>query len=101
MFEGTPEQMHSSLSRLAALPDATRLWCAHEYTEANLRWAAAQAPDDTAIGERLASVRTLRQSNVPTIPSTLAEERRTNLFVRARDGRELACLRESKNDWRG
>ena len=101
LFEGTAEQMHASLARLAALPEATRVWCAHEYTEGNLRWAAAEAPDDAAIADRLAAVRALRQAGTPTIPSTLAEERRTNLFVRARDGRELAALRESKNEWRG
>jgi hydroxyacylglutathione hydrolase len=101
LFEGTAEQMHASLARLTALPDTTRVWCAHEYTEANLRWARAEAPDNSAITERLAAVRELRQRGQPTIPSTLSEERRTNLFVLARDGRELAALRESKNDWRG
>jgi len=53
LFEGTPEQMHRSLQRLAALPETTRVWCAHEYTEGNLRWAAAQRPGDRAIAERL------------------------------------------------
>ena len=101
LFEGTAEQMHASLARLKELPDDTRVWCAHEYTEGNLRWAVAEAPANTAIAERLAAVRVLRQNGVPTIPSTLAEERRTNLFVLARDGRELAALRESKNEWRG
>jgi hydroxyacylglutathione hydrolase len=101
LFEGTAEQMHSSLARLMALPPDTRVWCAHEYTEANLRWAAAEAPDNAAISERLDAVRELRQCRRPTIPSTLAEERRTNLFVQARDGRELAVLRESKNGWHG
>ena len=101
LFEGTAEQMHASLARLLALPDDTRVWCAHEYTEANLRWAAAMAPDNVAIAARLAAVRAMRQSGQPTIPSTLAQERLTNLFVQARDGRELAALRESKNDWRG
>jgi hydroxyacylglutathione hydrolase len=101
LFEGTADQMHNSLARLMALPEATRVWCAHEYTEANLRWAAAEAPGNGAIAERLAAVRALRQNGIATIPSTLAEERRTNLFVQARDGRELAALRESKNGWRG
>ena len=101
LFEGTAEQMHASLARLMDLPDDTRVWCAHEYTEANLRWAVAQAPGQAAIADRLAAVRSLRQAGLATIPSTLGEERRTNLFVQARDGRELAALRESKNDWRG
>jgi hydroxyacylglutathione hydrolase len=77
------------------------VWCAHEYTEANLRWAAAMAPDNVAIAARLADVRAMRQSGQPTIPSTLGQERLTNLFVQARNGRELAALRESKNNWRG
>jgi hydroxyacylglutathione hydrolase len=101
LFEGTAEQMHASLARLMALPPTTRVWCAHEYTESNLRWAHAEAPDNAAIRERLAAVRARRQAGQPTIPSTLAEEQRTNLFVLARDGRELAALRESKNAWRG
>jgi hydroxyacylglutathione hydrolase len=101
LFEGTAEQMHDALARLMALPDDTRVWCAHEYTEANLRWATTVAPGSAPIAERLAAVRSLREQGLPTIPSTLAEERRTNLFVQARDGRELAALRHSKNDWRG
>ncbi len=99
LFEGTPEQMHHSLQRLAALPESTRVWCAHEYTEANLRWAAALRPGDGAIAARLAAVRLTRAHDGPTIPSSIGEERRTNLFVRAADPRELADLRRSKNDW--
>ncbi len=99
LFEGSPEQMHHSLGLLAALPETTRVWCAHEYTEANLRWAAAQRPGDGAIAERLAAVRRLRAEDGPTIPSSIGEERRTNLFVRATDAHELAALRRSKNDW--
>ena len=101
LFEGTPAQMHESLQRLAALPPATRVWCAHEYTEANLRWAAAQAPDDVAIAERLAAARAARLRGEPTIPSTIALERATNLFVRAGDAQELAALRRSKDHWAG
>jgi hydroxyacylglutathione hydrolase len=101
LFEGTAEQMHNSLQRLAALPAATQVWCAHEYTEANLRWAAAQRPADGAIAARLAEVRRLRFTGQPTIPSTVALERTTNLFVQAPDGASLALLRESKNHWSG
>ncbi|WP_219904242.1 MULTISPECIES: hydroxyacylglutathione hydrolase [Cyanophyceae] len=101
LFEGTPEQMHRSLQRLAALPETTRVWCAHEYTEGNLRWAAAQRPGDGAIAERLAAVRLTRAQAGPTIPSSIGEERRTNLFVRAADPEQLAALRRSKNDWTG
>lgn len=101
LFEGTPEQMLASLRRLSGLDPATRIWCAHEYTEANLRWAAAQRPGDAAIAERLAQVQAQRGRGEATIPSSVALERSTNLFVRAADATELAELRQSKNDWRG
>ncbi|MFO7628855.1 MAG: hydroxyacylglutathione hydrolase [Prochlorococcaceae cyanobacterium] len=97
LFEGTAEQMHDSLQRLAALPPATRVWCAHEYTEANLRWAANEAPGDAAIAARLTAVRAARAAGKPTIPSTIGAERATNLFVRATGSAELARLRQSKN----
>jgi hydroxyacylglutathione hydrolase len=101
LFEGTPQQMLASLRALTALDPATRVWCAHEYTEANLRWAAALRPGDGAIDQRLQQVRALRQRGESTIPSSVALERATNLFVRAADAGELAELRRSKNDWRG
>lgn len=101
LFEGTPEQMLTSLRRLTGLDPATRVWCAHEYTEGNLRWAAAQRPGDAAIAERLAQVQARRGRGEATIPSSVALERATNLFVRAADAAELAALRQSKNTWRG
>jgi hydroxyacylglutathione hydrolase len=101
LLEGTPEQMQASLQQLAALPADTRVWCAHEYTEANLRWAAAQEPADAAIAERLAAVTIARAAGQPTIPSTIALEQATNLFVRARTSAELRQRRGSKDLWRG
>jgi hydroxyacylglutathione hydrolase len=105
LFEGSPAQMQASLQRLAQLPEATRVWCAHEYTEANLRWAAAtvSAEDSCAraIGERLASVRQARALGEATIPSTVGLERATNLFVRASSAEQLAALRTSKDHWSG
>jgi hydroxyacylglutathione hydrolase len=101
LLEGTPEQMWASLQQLAALPADTRVWCAHEYTEANLRWAAAQEPADAAIAERLAAVTQARAAGQSTIPSTIALERATNLFVRARTSTELRQRRGSKDLWRG
>ena len=101
LFEGSPEQMHRALQRLTAFDPATRLWCAHEYTEGNLRWAAQEAPQDTAIAERLAAVRQLRARGEATIPSSVALERATNLSVRSSGAAELARLRESKNHYRG
>ncbi|MFM8935585.1 MAG: hydroxyacylglutathione hydrolase [Vulcanococcus sp.] len=101
LFEGTPEQMHGSLQRLVALPPATRVWCAHEYTEGNLRWAAAQRPQDQEIATRLAAVQAARAAGRPTIPSSIALEQATNLFVRAADAAALRQLRGSKDLWRG
>jgi hydroxyacylglutathione hydrolase len=85
LFEGTPEQMHRSLSRLAALPDATRVYCTHEYTLANLAFAAAVEPQSAAVREETARVRALRAAGAPSLPSTLGRERRINPFLRAAD----------------
>ena len=101
LFEGTPEQMHQALLRLTAFDPSTRVWCAHEYTESNLRWAAAESPDNAAIASRLAAVRQQRARGEATIPSSVALERATNLFVLSPDASELARLRESKNTYRG
>lgn len=101
LFEGTAEQMHQSLQALMTLPAETRVWCAHEYTETNLLWASAQSKDNLAIARRLVEVQALRRAGQPTIPSSLALERQTNLFVRAGDGRELAALRAHKDGWHG
>lgn len=99
LFEGTPDQMWGSLQRLTALPAATRVWCAHEYTETNLAWAARECPGDPAIARRLGEVRQRRAQGLPTIPSSVGLERATNLFVRSRNGAELAKRRESRNRW--
>ena len=82
LFEGTADQMWSSLSALAALPGETRVYCAHEYTLANLRFAAAVEPANPAIAGRLARERAKRDRGLPTVPSTIAEERSTNPFLR-------------------
>ncbi|MFZ9216672.1 MAG: hydroxyacylglutathione hydrolase [Vulcanococcus sp.] len=100
LFEGTPAQKHASLQQLAALPDDTQVWCAHEYTEGNLRWAAAQEPADAAIRERLAAVQALRRNGQATIPSSIGLEKATNLFLKARDPEELRRRRGSKDLWR-
>jgi hydroxyacylglutathione hydrolase len=100
LFEGTPEQMHGSLQRLATLPDDTVLYPAHEYTLGNYRFLAAQAPDDPAIARRYAEVEQLRGAGQPTLPTTTAEERASNLFVRARSVEEFARLRSAKDSFR-
>ncbi len=82
LFEGSPEQMWSSLSKLAALPPATRVFCAHEYTLANLRFARAVEPANAALDERCRRAEALRAQGMPTVPSTIAEELATNPFLR-------------------
>jgi hydroxyacylglutathione hydrolase len=82
LFEGTPEQMHSSLSRLKALPARTKVYCGHEYTENNLRFAITLEPGSKKLKERLSAVQTLRAKGQPTVPSTMAEEIDTNPFLR-------------------
>jgi len=82
LFEGTPALMLASLSRLAALPDDTLVYCAHEYTASNLRFARAVEPGNAALAERDAQVTALRAAGRPTVPSSLATERATNPFLR-------------------
>jgi hydroxyacylglutathione hydrolase len=84
LFEGTPAQMLASLDALAALPDATRVCCAHEYTLGNLRFAAAVEPDNAAVAQHAAWCRQQRAQDLPTLPSTLALERQINPFLRTR-----------------
>lgn len=88
LFEGSPAQMMSSLGKLAALPDATRVWCGHEYTEKNLVFAAQLEPGNADIAAKLERVRALRADGQPTVPSTIGEEKRTNPFLRS-DSPEL------------
>ncbi len=83
LFEGTPGQMWQSLSRLAALPGDTLVYCAHEYTEANIDFARVVEADNPALPERERRVGELRERDLPSVPSTLDEERLTNPFLRA------------------
>ncbi|KAA0942750.1 hydroxyacylglutathione hydrolase [Pseudomonas sp. ANT_H14] len=82
LFEGTPEQMHASLERLAALPADTLVYCTHEYTQSNLKFAQAVEPGNADIAERVEKVRQLRAIGKMTLPSTLALEKLTNPFLR-------------------
>jgi len=82
MFEGTQEQMWTSLSKLMALPGETRVYCAHEYTQANGRFALSVEPGNQALVARMQEVDRKRADDVPTVPSTLAEELATNPFLR-------------------
>lgn len=83
LFDGPPAKMHASLQRLAALPEETRVCCAHEYTEDNLRFAWSVDPENPALAERIGRVWRVRASGASSVPSTIAEERATNPFLRA------------------
>jgi hydroxyacylglutathione hydrolase len=119
LFEGTPAQMLASLDQLATLPASTRIYCAHEYTAANLRFAREVEPGNATLTDYLASVERLRERGESTIPTTLGRELAINPFLRTRlpavraaatlrAGRELrddadafAVVREWKNGFRG
>lgn len=100
LFEGSPEQMHHSLGRLAGLPDDTRLYCAHEYTLANAQFAAHAFPESKEIADRLRHVERERSLARSTVPTTVGEERATNPFLLARDVNHFADLRAEKDNFR-
>ncbi|MFK0571601.1 hydroxyacylglutathione hydrolase [Endozoicomonas sp.] len=95
LFEGTAEQMYTSLSRLASFPGNTRVYCAHEYTQANLRFARAVEPDNQILKEQVKEVAERRSENQPTVPSTIQKELATNPFLRSNqpDVIKAACNR--------
>jgi hydroxyacylglutathione hydrolase len=93
IFEGTPRQMAESLACLAALPEDTLVYCGHEYTAANLRFALAVEPGNRALRRRADEVAVLRAKGVPTVPSTLAVEKATNPFLRCREPEVIAAAR--------
>ena len=101
LFEGTPEQMHANLQRLAQLPPHTRAYCAHEYTLSNGRFALAAEPDNEAVRERMREVEAARAAGEATVPTTIALELATNPFMRARSAEELAERRAWKDSFRG
>ncbi|HSJ95496.1 MAG TPA: hydroxyacylglutathione hydrolase [Myxococcota bacterium] len=111
LFEGTPEMMFSAFQKLGALPDDTRVFCGHEYTESNLVFAAHVEPDNAAVRDKLSRVRAVRARKAAdwhdatpdemTIPSTIGEERATNPFLRAGDAAELGRRRALKDSFRG
>jgi hydroxyacylglutathione hydrolase len=93
LFEGTPAQMAASLAALAALPDDAQVCCTHEYTLSNLRFAAAVEPANAAIAAHDAHCRALREAELPTLPSTMALERRINPFLRCSEPAVMAAAR--------
>jgi hydroxyacylglutathione hydrolase len=94
LFEGSPEQMHQSLSRLAALPEQTQVFCTHEYTLSNLRFAAAVEPDNQQIKQRLEQVGQWREAGRISLPSSIALERATNPFLRSSEPAVSAMIAE-------
>lgn len=101
VFDGSVEQLHASLNKIAKLPTTTRVYCAHEYTVGNLVFGQCVEPSNTALAERLSAAREKRANGIPTVPSALGEELATNVFlrchvpavqdaVRAHAGRDLA-----------
>ena len=100
LFEGTAEQMYANMQRIADLPDDVRIYCGHEYTLANARFAAHVDPDNEDVRRRLERVSAQRDAGEITLPTTVADERATNPFVRARNAREFAQLRAAKDSFR-
>lgn len=94
MFEGTAEQFHRSLQRLARLPDDTRVYCAHEYTEANIRFALACEPGNAQLLQREADTHALRAAGQATLPSTIALEKATNPFLRCSEAEIIRRAQE-------
>jgi hydroxyacylglutathione hydrolase len=96
LFEGTPEQMHASLKKLMALPDNTKIYCGHEYTESNLRFAMSLEPKNPKLVSRFERVQGLRARGASTVPSTLEEEKQTNPFLRW-DSKEIQANVKAAN----
>ncbi len=92
LFEGTPAEMWRSLSKLMALPPDTRVYCAHEYTQANIRFALSVDGANAALRDRAAAVAATRAQGLPTVPTTIGMELATNPFLRARDADFAAAL---------
>lgn len=97
LFEGTPEMMSCSLGKLAVLPDDTAVYCGHEYTEANLRFAATVEPDNPDIAAAQDEARRLRETGQPTLPSRIGREKNINPFLRT----HMNSLRQAAEQWSG
>jgi hydroxyacylglutathione hydrolase len=101
LFEGNATQMFANMQRLATLPVDTIVYCAHEYTESNGRYALTVEPDNAAITERVREVAALRAREEPTVPTTIGQELATNPFLRAVSAEQLAERRAAKDTFRG
>lgn len=101
LFEGTADQMFANMQRLAALPGDTIVYCAHEYTQSNGRYALTAEPDNADLAARMAQVDAMRAQGQPTVPTTITLERATNPFMRATSVQQLAERRAAKDSFRG
>ncbi|MBY0520967.1 MAG: hydroxyacylglutathione hydrolase [Sphingomonas sp.] len=101
LFEGTAAQMFANMQRYATLPDDTVVYCAHEYTESNARYARVAEPDNDAVATRLTEVQAMRARGEPTVPTTIGLERATNPFLRAKSVEQLAERRAAKDGFKG
>ena len=101
LFEGDAAQMYASLQRLAALPEATNIYCGHEYTLDNGRFAITVEPDNPVLAARVEAVKAARDRGEVTLPTTIALERATNPFMRAPSVEEFARRRAAKDNFRG
>ncbi len=101
LFEGTAEQMFDNMQRLSVLPGETMVYCAHEYTQSNGRYALVAEPDNADIAERMRQVDAMRARGEATVPTTIALERATNPFMRAADASVLAERRAAKDSFKG
>lgn len=101
LFEGTADQMFANMRRLDALPGETAVYCAHEYTQSNGRYALVAEPENAAIADRMAAVDAARSAGRATVPTSIKLERATNPFMRARSVEELAARRAAKDAFRG
>jgi hydroxyacylglutathione hydrolase len=97
LFEGTPDQMYANMRKLEKLGDDTAIYCAHEYTLSNGRFALTVEPENAALVQRMAEVKDMRERGEATVPTTIALERATNPFMRARTVAELATRRAAKD----
>ena len=101
LFEGTAEQMFGNMARLKQLPPETMVYCAHEYTQSNGRYARVAEPDNAAIVERMVEVDRLRAAGEATVPTSIGLELETNPFLRAETAEILAARRAAKDAFRG
>ena len=101
LFEGDAAQMFVNMQRFATLPPETIVYCAHEYTQSNGRYALTAEPDNRAIVDRMVAVDAARAQGTPTVPTTIAQELATNPFLRATSAGQLGQRRAAKDAFRG